>query len=88
MTVQTFLDDLQKIEALAQTGLKTVEALSPDPTVDLAAETVSVVLPIASQLLAVALSAWTNANGQPITLEAIQGLLPNPTPLSQPDGTA
>jgi hypothetical protein len=88
MTVQSFLDDLQKVETLAQAGLKTVEALSPDPTVDLTAGAISAVLPIAASLLSAALSAWSTANNQPVTLEAIQALFPNSTPLSQPDGTA
>lgn len=86
MTVQEFLDDLQKIEALAQSSLKTVEALSPDPTVDVTAEAISAVLPIVSSLVSVALSAWANANNVAITPEAIQALLPNPVALSQADG--
>ena len=86
MTTQEFLADFQKIEGLAQAGLKTVEVLSPDPTVDVTAAAISAVLPLVSELVAVALTALSNANGQPVTLEAIQALLPNPVALSQPDG--
>lgn len=88
MTVQEFISNFQKIEELAQTGLKTVEALSPDPTVDVTAEAISAVLPIVSSLVSVALSAWSKANNQPIDTEAIQALLPNATPLTPPDATA
>jgi hypothetical protein len=43
------------------------------------------VLPIISELVSVALNAWSKANGQPITPETIQALLPNPNPLTPPD---
>jgi hypothetical protein len=83
MTVQEFLDDLQKIEVLAQSGLSTAKALNPELASPITA--VQVVFPFVSEIIAVALNSWSKANGQLITPETIQALLPNQTPLTPPD---
>lgn len=83
MTVQDLIDDLNRVEVLTQAGLKTVVALSPATAAPVAA--VSAALPIVSSLITIALSAWSKASGQAITVESIQALLPNPVPLTAPD---
>lgn len=83
MSAQEFIDDLNKIETLAGVGMQTLTALNPEAST--AVNGIAVVLPIISELVSVALNAWSKANGQPITPETIQALLPNQTPLSPPD---
>ena len=82
MTTQEFISDMDAVVTVAEQGLKTVEGLDPGITVP--AEIVLDILPLAEQLVASALSAWSNASGQPITVETLTLLLPDPTPLTLP----
>lgn len=82
MTVAEFTADLKVAEGLVQQGLTTVAEL--DPAADLPIAAAEAVLPLLEQLVNSALTAWSNASGEPITVESVQALLPNPTPLTPP----
>ena len=82
MTVQEFIADMDSVVTVAAQGLKTVEEL--DPGLTLPAEIADAILPVVEQLVSSALSAWSNASGQPITVETVTLLLPDPTPLTPP----
>ena len=82
MTVQEFIADMDAVVTVAQEGLKTVEELAPG--MDVPAEIAGAILPLVEQLVSNALTAWSNASGQPITVETVTLLLPDPTPLTLP----
>lgn len=82
MTIQDFISDLQAAGSIVAQGVTTLESLDPGIVPEAAiAETM---FTITSQLLTAALTAWSNASGQPITVATITAFLPNPTPLSAP----
>jgi hypothetical protein len=77
-TVGQVLTILQEVEEANNTILATVEAL--DPALELPVEVVQAI----EALTNTALTAWSAASGTPITVESVQALLPNPTPLTPP----
>jgi hypothetical protein len=82
MTVQSVIDSMTAVATIAEQGLKTAETF--DPAITPEAAIVGAVLPIAEQLVAAALNAWSNASGQPISVATVTALLPNSTPLTAP----
>ena len=82
MTIQDFISDLQAAGTIVAQGVTTLEAL--DPAVVPEADVAKVMFSVTSQLLTAALTAWSNASGQPITVATVSAFLPNPTPLSAP----
>ena len=52
--------------------------------VEVPAELAGPILAEVGNLVAAALTAWSNASGAPITAESVMALLPDPTPLDQP----
>jgi hypothetical protein len=77
-TVGQVLTILQEVEEANNTILATVEAL--DPALELPVEVVQAI----EALTNTALTSWSAASGTPITVESVQALLPNPTPLTPP----
>lgn len=85
MKVQDLINDLQSIETVVEQGLATADAFAKgDPQIDAPVELAEAILPIVGDLVNKALTAWSNASGQPITIETVQALLPNATPLTSP----
>lgn len=82
MTLQDFINDLQAAGGVVAQGIATLETL--DPAVVPEAEIAKLVFNISSDLVSKALTAWSNASGQPITVETVLALLPNPDPLTPP----
>ena len=83
MTAEEVAAYVEEVQLAGNTILNTVEAL--DPGVNLPAETAEVILNLLAGMATTAFAAWGKARGVPITVESIQGLLPNPTPLTPPD---
>ena len=77
---------ISEVQAVGDTILTTLETV--DPGVALPAATAEVILDLVAKMAAKALTAWSEASGTPITVESIQALLPNQTPLSAPDTPA
>lgn len=84
MTSSDVSTAVSEVQAVGDTILTTLQAV--DPGVAIPAATAEVILDLIAELAAKALTAWSNASGTPITVESIQALLPNQTPLSAPDG--
>jgi hypothetical protein len=82
MNIQGVIDSMTAVVSIAEQGLKTAETF--DPAIAPEAAIIGAILPIAQQLLTAALNAWSNASGQPITVETITALLPDATPLTPP----
>lgn len=82
MTIQDVINDLEAVGGVVTQGVATLEAL--DPAVAPEAEVAKLAFNIASDLVSKALTAWSNASGQPITVETVTALLPNSTPLTAP----
>jgi len=82
LTIQEFIADMDAVVTVVGKGLVTVEGL--DPGLAVPAEIAIAILPVVEELVAAALTAWSNASGQPITVETLTLLLPNPTPLDPP----
>lgn len=78
MTIQQFLDDLAGVQSAINAAGGVVEGLDPALAIPIEAEKA------AEALAAIALTAWSNASGIPITVASVQALLPNPDPLSKP----
>jgi predicted RNA-binding protein associated with RNAse of E/G family len=78
VTIQQFIADLDAVEAVVAQGLATASAFDPG----LAAP--EAILAIVEQLVGKALTAWSNASGQEITVETLTALLPNTAPLDKP----
>ena len=74
---------VKQVQVAGDTILNSVEALTPgeDPPV----ETAEAILNMVAEMAQMALAAWSAAAGVPITAEAFEKLLPNPTPLTPPD---
>ncbi len=85
MTVAEFIAQMQAIVDVAETGMKTAEQYIPNQEIDAGLNIAEAILPIAEDLLSKALTAWSNANGQAITVESVKALLPNPEPLPPAD---
>lgn len=73
-----------EIEAIADSILKELEAV---PAIAGAAGIADTVVELLGSLLSKALLAWSAASGTPITVESVQALLPNSTPLTEPTPT-
>lgn len=83
MNTGTVVSVLNEIKLGADTILSTLGAVDPELALPagLAERVADEVLALASK----ALTAYTAASGTPITVESVQALLANPTPLSAPD---
>ena len=77
-TVAQVLAVMQEVEAASNAILSEVAAL--DPALELPIGIVQAIEAMATT----ALTAWTTASGTPITVESVQALMPNPTPLTPP----
>jgi hypothetical protein len=84
MTAAQVAADITAAQAIGDTILTTVAAA--DPAVALPADVATAVLNEIGTLIEAALTAWSNANGTPITVANLQALLPNPLPLDAPIG--
>lgn len=73
-------------QAIGDTILNTIRAV--DPGVELPVASAQIILDLLAKLVVTGLTAWSNASGTPITVESIQALLPNQTPLTAPDPAA
>lgn len=73
-----------EIEAVADSILKELEVV---PAVAGPAGIADTVVELLGGLLSKALLAWSAASGTPITIESVQALLPNSTPLTPPTPT-
>ncbi len=73
---------VQETAAVAQEIL-TIISVS-DPALSPATGTTMAVVALVAQLAAKALAAWTAASSMPITVQGVQALAPNPTPLPPP----
>lgn len=82
MTVQELLNDISGAAGVSEQILELVVGLDPD--VAIPAEILEKLLPLLVTYLSKGLNAWSNASGQPITVETVTALLPNQTPLSLP----
>jgi len=83
LTAEEIAAYVTEVQQAGDTILNTVEALPLG--VALPAETAEVILNLIAAMATTALAAWSKAAGVPITPESVQGLLPNPTPLTPPD---
>lgn len=88
MTAEEIAAYVEEVQAAGNTILNTVEALPFGPGVEVPAETAELILNLLAGMATTALAAWAKARGVPITVESVQGLLPNPTPLTPPDDPA
>lgn len=86
MNTQNISSAVTEVQAIGDTILNTIQAV--DPGIALPAASAQIILDLIAKLAATALTAWSNASGTPITVESIQALLPNQTPLSAPDAPA
>jgi hypothetical protein len=83
LTAEEIAGYVTEVQQAGDAILNTVEGL---PTsIALPAETAEVILDLLAGMATTAFAAWGAARGVPITVESIQGLLPNPTPLTPPD---
>lgn len=82
MNAGTLATDVTAVQGVAGSILATIEAV--DPAADVPAEIAGEALTLLAQLATAALNAWSNASGEPITIESVTALLPNPTPLPEP----
>ena len=85
MTAEEIAAYVTEVQQAGDTILNTVEALPLGPGVQVPAEAAEVILNLIAAMATTALAAWSKAAGVPITPESVQGLLPNPTPLTPPD---
>ena len=83
MSAEEIAKYVKQVQVAGDTILNSVEDLTPGE--DVAAESAEAILDMVAEMASLALAAWSAAAGQPITMETIQGLLPNPTPLTPPD---
>lgn len=83
MTAAQVATAVQEGQDVADTILETIEGLNP--AVAVPAGAAQTILDLTAQLVQKALAAWSSASGQPITVESVQALLPNPAPLDPPD---
>jgi hypothetical protein len=73
---------INEVKLAGDTILSVLEA---DPALAAPAGTAEQVLNLTADLVTKALMALSVASGVPITVESVQALLPNATPLSAPD---
>lgn len=82
MTGATFIQILEEITGLAETGLKTAAGF--DPILEIPVEIADAVVPVLEQLIEKAVTAYSGASGTPITVASLTALLPDMTPLNKP----
>ncbi len=73
---------VQEVQTVSGTILATIEAT--DPAVTSEAETAGALVTLIGSLISSALTAYSAASGTPITVESVQALLPDATPLNAP----
>ena len=83
MNLTEIVVDVQAVQAAGDNVIKLVETYVP--SVSSEAELAGAILDLTSQMVQAALTAWSNANNQPITPETIAALMPDSTPLTAPD---
>lgn len=81
MTAADVAASITEVKGVADSIL---EELEPVPAVGADALIAQNVLDLLSDLASKALLAWSGASGTPITVESLQALLPNSTPLTPP----
>ena len=81
-TIQDVQTLVQEVQSIGDAILQELEAAVP--SVDGPAVIAGTALDLIATLAQKALSAWSAASGTPITVESVQALLPNPTPLTPP----
>jgi hypothetical protein len=77
-TAQDVTSTVNEIQAAGDLILQEIQAL--DPAVSVPANITELLLDLASK----AVAAWSSASATPVTIENLQTLLPNQTPLSPP----
>lgn len=83
MTVSELVAKLKQIQGLENQALALAETYAPQFTIEEVAA--DALFHLISQLVVVALQAYSEASQAPITAESILALLPNPATLSEPD---
>ena len=73
---------ITEVQAISDSILKEIESFAP--SLEVPAATAGTIVDLFSQLANLAINAWSNASGTPITVESVQALLPNSTPLTAP----
>lgn len=84
MNTQDISTDITAVQAILDSILATLAFV--DPAFGPTAATAQIIADLTAKLATAAFTAFGNASGTPITVESIQALLPNQTPLSAPDG--
>jgi hypothetical protein len=82
MTAEQVAADIGAVKNSADAILTAVEGAVPGEALPLA--TAGAVIDELGTLIQAAVTAWSNASGTPITVETLQALLPNATPLPEP----
>lgn len=77
--VQAIIEEIQAGSDVVLTTLGTVV-----PSEEIPASKASAIVDLISDLATKALAAWSAAANNPITVESVQALLPNQTPLTPP----
>lgn len=77
-TAGDVLSTIQEIEQVSNEVLAEIQALDPALALPVTAVTAL------EGLVNAAISAWSAANGQPVTVASLQALLPNAAPLTPP----
>jgi hypothetical protein len=84
VTIAEFITQMEAIVTDAETAISTAETFIPSQEVNAALNIAEAVLPIAEQIVSKALTAWSQASGQAITVASVTALLPDSTPLPPP----
>jgi hypothetical protein len=82
-TAATVTSVVSEVQGIADLILKTIEGV--DPTIALPAEMANQVVDLLAGLANKAISAWSASSGVQPTVDNVQALLPNPTPLTPPN---
>lgn len=77
-TASDVLSVVQEIEQVSNEVLAEIQALDPALALPVTA------IEALEGLVQAAINAWSTASGTPVTVEALQALMPNPTPLTPP----
>jgi hypothetical protein len=85
MTAADVSSTVTEIQAAGDTILEVIQGSVPG--VALEAGAAEAVLNLLAGLIGKALTAYSAASGTPITPETVAALMPNPTPLTQPDAS-
>lgn len=85
MTAGTIATYIGESQAIGDVIMGTVSVMDPGAALQIG--TVATIVDLSAQMAIKALQAWSVASGLPITTENIVALLPDSTPLSEPDPT-